>query len=283
MGETVTSYRYSSGILGLVVVVMTTHALAQAPGSNFKDCPECPEMVVIPTGNFMMGSAIPKKDPFSNTNPVDPPGDEQPQHGVTIARPFAMGKFEVTQEQWFAVMGNNPSDNKGRSLPVESISWNDAQVFVQRLGAKTGKSYRLPTEAEWEYAARAGSTTLYSFGDDAGQLGQYAWYGRNSGGKTHPVGEKQANKFGLFDMHGNVSELIQDCYDSGGYVGAPTDGRAVEGNFPCARVTRGGSWGGITASGKSGTPDILRSAARDRTDRAFGVDSTGLRVVRTLQ
>src|SRR5262245_39037614 len=123
-------------------------AFAQSPGSTFKDCPDCPEMVVIPAGSFLMGSKV---DPFSD---AQPPGNEQPQHEVKV-KSFALGKYEVTQEQWFALMGDNPSYNKGRPLPVENVSWDDIQVFLGKLNAKTGKRYRLPTEAEWEYAARA--------------------------------------------------------------------------------------------------------------------------------
>jgi formylglycine-generating enzyme required for sulfatase activity len=168
----------------------------------FKDCPECPEMVVIPAGSFMMGSP---SDPEATGNP-----SEKPQHGVQI-KSFAMGKYEVTQGQWYAVMGNFPIGKKGSMLPVESVSWDDAQRFIAKLNKKTGWEYRLPSEAEWEYAARAQSTTEWSFGDEPYKLGNYAWYNENSRAKTHEVGQKLPNAFGLFDMHGNVWEWTQDC------------------------------------------------------------------------
>jgi len=160
-------------------------------GQTIKDCPDCPEMVVLPAGSFEMGTPPdPRPDPFSNAAPKTiGAADEKPQRRVQIA-PFAIGKYEVTQEQWYAVMGANPSRNKGRTLPVEQVSWEDVQVFIQKLNQKTGQQYRLPSEAEWEYAARAGSQTEYSFGDDEKELGRYAWYRANSGGQTHPVGEK---------------------------------------------------------------------------------------------
>ena len=150
---------------------------------------------MIPAGSFLMGS---KADPFAGSPPS---ADETPQHAVSI-KAFSLGKFEVTQEQWFALTGNLPSNFRGRTLPVEQVSWDDAQAFVKKLSEKTGKQYRLPSEAEWEYAARAGSQTAYSFGDDARELGRYAWFGENSGQTTHPVGEKQPNAFGCFSPTG---------------------------------------------------------------------------------
>jgi formylglycine-generating enzyme required for sulfatase activity len=203
-------------------------------GATFKDCDECPEMIAIPAGTFNMGS---KADPFANQ--VDPP-DELPQHTVSI-REFSVGKYEVTQEQWFAVMGTNPSKLKGRNLPVEQVSWEEAQSFVKKLSERTGKKYRLPTEAEWEYAARAGTQTRYHFGDDVEQLGQYAWHTGNAINATHPVGEKLPNAFGLHDVHGNVWEWVEDCWHDS-YKGAPTDGSAWS-EKECSRwVMRGGSF-----------------------------------------
>src|SRR6185295_12837821 len=128
-------------------------------------------------------------------------------HKVRITRQFEIGKYEVTQEQWQAVMGDNPSNFKGANLPVEKVSWNDAQDFLLKLNARDGYTYRLPTEAEWEYACRAGS-----MGDFAGELDDVAWYDKNSGSKTHPVGQKRPNVWGLYDMHGNVSEWCSDWY-----------------------------------------------------------------------
>ena len=146
---------------------------------------------------------------------------------VRIDQDFYLGKYQVTQQQWEAVMGNNPSNFKGGSLPVETVSWDDAQIFIQKLNQLSGKkNYRLPTEGEWEYACRAGSTSDYYFGDNESQLGEYAWYDGNSGATTHPVGQKKPNEWGLYDMAGNVWEWTDSWYDSS----------------HSSRVIRGGSW-----------------------------------------
>jgi formylglycine-generating enzyme required for sulfatase activity len=252
--------------------VSSTQSLA--PGAVFKDCNECPEMVVIPAESFLMGSPpdlLP--DPFSDDKPVKIGNDdEKPQHQVQITS-FAIGKYEVTQEQYHALMGVNPSRFKGRTLPVEQVSWDDAQEFINKLSAKTGKNYRLPSEAEWEYAARAGSTTEFSFGNDPKQLAEYAWFGQNSGDKTHPVGLKKPNSFGLYDMHGNVWEWTQDCWNKN-YYGAPTDGSAWTKGDCSLRVVRGGS--------QSYAPPYLRSVRRSfawsTTTNRFGFG--GFRIVR---
>ena len=218
------------------------------------------EFVLIPAGEFIMGTNCPNDDPFTEANEFENCGwkDEHPAHRVVIKEPFYMGKYEVTQEEWYNVMGNNPSEFKSEKVgmnsrrhPVENISWNDAQEFVKRLNAQSsGVVFRLPSEAEWEYAARAGTSTEYSFGDDAARLGDYAWYYDNSyvwySGNynyiTHPVGEKLPNPFGLFDMHGNVWEWLADPWHEN-YNGAPTDGSAwgTLGDEK-AKVLRGGSW-----------------------------------------
>jgi formylglycine-generating enzyme required for sulfatase activity len=203
------------------------------------------EFVLIPAGSFMMGSA-------DNDSEAD--DDEKPQHKVSISKSFYLGKFEVTQSQWEAVMGSNPSEFKGRSNPVANVSWDDAQEFIKRLNANERHSrYRLPTEAEWEYAARAGSTSAYSFGDDTRQLVGYAWYLNNSKWKTWPVGQMQPNARGLYDMHGNVWEWVQDWYDDEYYSRSPgTDPKGPSsGSY---RVYRGGGWGDSTRN--------CRSAAR---------------------
>ena len=245
-----------------------------APGTIIKDCPECPEMVVLPGGNFLLGSPTdPEADPFSNEEPkaIGLPS-EKPQHRVQI-QSFAIGKYEVTQEQWYAVMGNNPSENKGRTLPVEKVSWDDTQQFIAKLNQKTGQKYRLPSEAEWEYAARAGTTTEWSHGNDESKLGNYAWLGRNNEGKTQVVGQKLPNAFGLYDMHGNVNEWTQDCWHNN-YSGAPTDGSAwTTGCGTNDRVLRGGSWG-FSAS--------LRSAIRYRNYPDIRISYFGFRIARTL-
>jgi formylglycine-generating enzyme required for sulfatase activity len=165
------------------------------------------EFVLIQAWTFQMGS--------NNGEP-----NEKPVHMVRISRPFYLGKYEVTQAQWEAVMGNNPSQFKGDpNSPVENVSWDDVQEFIKRLKRlntrESGVKYRLPREAEWEYAAQAGTTTAYSFGNDPSQLGEYAWYGENANGETHPVGQKKPNPWGLYDMHGNVWEWVQDWYGVG--------------------------------------------------------------------
>lgn len=191
------------------------------------------DFVLIPTGEFEMGSPSDEK---SRAN------DEGPVHEVQISDSFYLGKYEVTQKQWRKIMKNNPSNFKGDDLPVETVYWNDVQEFVRKLNEWEGTDkYRLPSEAEWEYAARAGTTTRYSFGDDDAKLGDFAWYRDNSGSKTHPVGQKQPNSWGLYDMHGNVYEWVQDEWHSN-YNGAPTDGSAWEDGSVSLRVNRGGSW-----------------------------------------
>ena len=230
-----------------------------APAAIVKDCADCPEMVVIPAGNFVMGS--------------NKSSDEQPTHSVNL-RSFLMGKTEVTQEQWAAVMGNNPSTNKGRTLSVEWVSWDDVQQFIAKLNQKTGQKFRLPSEAEWEYSARAGTATEWSFGNDESKLGNYAWHNRNSRYTTQAVGQKLPNAFGLFDMHGNMWEWTQDCWHET-YAGAPTDGSAwtigCSGNY---RVLRGGS--------SYDFPAILRSAFRGRNIPANRDNYFGFRLARDL-
>jgi formylglycine-generating enzyme required for sulfatase activity len=182
------------------------------------------EFVLIPAGEFLMGRS---------------------RRQVTITQPFYLGKYPVTQAQWTAVMGRNPSSHTSwfkdtSNQPVEQVSWDDVQEFIRKLNEREGGSkYRLPTAAEWEYAARAGSTTAYSFGDDPEQLDEYAWYISNSGSKTHSVGQKKPNAWGLYDMHGNVWEWVQDWH--GKYPSEPmTDPQGpASGSY---RVYRGGSW-----------------------------------------
>jgi len=175
------------------------------------------EMILIPAGEFIMGSPESDKEAIAS---------EKPQHRVRITKPFYLGKFLVTQEQWAAVMGNNPSSFKGPKNPVETVTWNDCQKFLEKLNAKIGTQrgkFVLPTEAQWEYACRAGSTTGYCFGDNESGLGEYAWYQLNSGDNMHPVGEKKPNAWGLYDMHGNAWEWCQDWHDGGYYAESPTD------------------------------------------------------------
>jgi formylglycine-generating enzyme required for sulfatase activity len=170
-------------------------------------------------------------------------------------------------------MGTRPSQFKGRALPVEQVSWSDAQAFVQKLSEKTGKNYRLPSEAEWEYAARAGSQTNYYFGDNDNDLGRFAWFSGNSGKTTHAVGEKVPNAFGLHDMHGNVWEWTADCWNDS-YNGAPSDGSAWTRGSCGLRVLRGGSWNNY--------PQNTRSANRGRIDSSIRYNNYGFRLARML-
>jgi len=193
------------------------------------------EFVKIPAGEFMMGS------------PSDEEGREDyegPVHKVMIEESYYLGKFEVTQEQWREVMGNNPSYFTGDDRPVEKVSWDDVQEFIEKLNEMEGTNkYRLPSEAEWEYACRAGTTTRYSFGDDISRLKDYAWYDEDvNSGSTHPVGQKKPNPWGLYDMHGNVWEWVQDKHHDNNYDGAPSDGSAWEDGSSIGRVKRGGGW-----------------------------------------
>jgi formylglycine-generating enzyme required for sulfatase activity len=203
-------------------------------------------------------------------------GDESPRRRVTISKPFELGKYEVTQEQWQAVMGRNPQGRKCPRCPAEGISWNDAQKFIAKLNeSDAGHTYRLPSEAEWEYAARAGVTTDYVKSYD-----ELAWYAGNSGVivkqevlniKAHPVGTKKPNAWGLYDMSGNVAEWCQDWYQSNYYELSP----AIDPPGPArgrVRVYRGGSYGSF--------PDTLRAAYRAGGNPDTKGYQTGLRLVR---
>lgn len=188
------------------------------------------DFVLIEAGSFIMGSEDSLAYP-----------DEQPVHEVTLTSPFYLGKTEVTQAQWNAIMGNNPSQFVGDSLPVDNIGPPDIRMFLDRLNtaADCDACYRLPTEAEWEYAARAGSREPFSFGNHADSLSAYAWFAGNAEYKTHPVAQKKPNAWGLYDMHGNLYEWVQDAY--GPYSPEPiTDptGPPDGGSY----VLRGGSW-----------------------------------------
>jgi len=227
------------------------------------------KLVLIPNGTFQMGSPPSEEDRSS---------DER-QHEVTISKDYYLGVTEVTQEQYEKVMGKNPSEFqggkiKGNSLnhPVELVSWEDAVEFCRKLSElpeekAAGRVYRLPTEAEWEYACRAGSKTVFHFGDDPGSLGDYAWFEENANSQTHPVGQKKPNPWGLYDMHGNVWEWCSDWY--GDYPkGAVTDpGGPNEGS---RRVFRGGSWDYLAAH--------CRSALRGGFLPSIRFSSIGFRV-----
>jgi len=237
------------------------------PGDRFQECASCPEMVVIPAGEFMMGS-----DDFENEKPV---------HRVTIDKPLAIGRFSVTFDEWDTCVmrhgcPDNPRANYGRGRqPVINVNWTEAQQYVTWLSKLTGKTYRLLSEAEWEFAARGNTTTRFAFGDDDAAAGDYGWFERNSGQKAHPVGEKKPNTFGLYDMHGNVWQWVEDCYHRT-YQDAPADGSAWTADCEEDRVIRGGSW----YSGQ----DSLRSANRFRSSPENHSNYLGLgfRVGRTL-
>jgi formylglycine-generating enzyme required for sulfatase activity len=228
--------------------------------SRYKDPVTGMEFIFIRGDCFQMGSN-------------DGDSDERPVHKVCV-RHFFMGKYEVTQGQWKRVMGNNPSRFKkcGDDCPVEQVSWKDAQKFIRKLNQMEGTDkYRLPSEAEWEYACRAGSTTRFSFGDNESSLSEYAWYSNNSGQRTHPVGQKRPNAWGLYDMHGNVWEWCQDWFGNYPYgdVNNPIGPSSGSG-----RVLRGGSWG----YGVKG----LRSAFRLRVAPDGSEYDLGFRVVRAF-
>jgi formylglycine-generating enzyme required for sulfatase activity len=248
------------------------------PGREFDDCSKagwCPKMVVVPAkpDGFMMGSN-------------DGDSDEKPVHRVTIAAPFAVGKFEVTWDEWEACVAGGGCDNgpvkaaggdqgwgKG-SRPAINVSWNDAKAYVKWLSKKTGEAYRLLSEAEWEYAARAATTTQYSTGDTITKTqAQFSEGNWGSAGKTVEVGQFPANQFGLYDVHGNVWEWVEDCYHDS-YKGAPADGSAVTTGSCGHRVLRGGSWDYY--------PSSLRSAYRGRNAPDLRSSSLGFRVARSL-
>ncbi|WP_418869601.1 SUMF1/EgtB/PvdO family nonheme iron enzyme [Segatella hominis] len=188
------------------------------------------EMVKVEAGTFMMGATPEMKDPFD---------EEKPVHQVTLTHDYYVGKYEVTQVLWQAVMGNNPSWFKGDNLPVEKVSWNDCQEFISKLNSLTGRNFRLPTEAEWEYAARGGKKSRGYQHSGSSTISDVAWYGGNSGSKTHPVGTKQANELGIYDMTGNVIEWCQDWYGAYSGFSQRNPAGAVSGSD---RVSRGGCW-----------------------------------------
>jgi formylglycine-generating enzyme required for sulfatase activity len=211
---------------------------------------ETMKLVLIPAGKFLMGSPETEKDRH----------ESETQHEVTISKPFYMGQYEVTQAQWEALMGPKPPNFEGGNRPVQCVSWQESQEFCKKLSAKAGCTVRLPTEAEWEYACRAGTKTQYYFGDDASQLGQYAWYKDNSGEQTHDVGGKLPNPWGLYDMHGNLCEWCQDW--SADYPAGPqTDPKG-----PSYGIERPGGGGTIRVlRGGSGDEDASRCRAAGRS------------------
>jgi formylglycine-generating enzyme required for sulfatase activity len=249
---------------------------ALEPGDVFRECAkDCPEMIVVAAGEFLMGSPATEKGRFR---------DEDPQRRVMIARRFAVSKFDVTFADWDACVSVGGCPQEGRAKdegwgrdtrPVINVSWDDAQQYVAWLSKMTRKPYRLLTEAEWEYAARAGSTTAYYWGDEIGKQNANCngcgseWDNR----QTSAVGSFKPNAFGLYDMAGNVFQWVEDCYH-GNYDGAPLDGSVWIAGDCRDRVARGGSW--------FHTPGILRSASRDQSATDSRFDNLGFRVARTL-
>ncbi|AUB80399.1 formylglycine-generating enzyme family protein [Candidatus Thiodictyon syntrophicum] len=237
---------------GLILLVLVTYHYM--PDTISAQPTPTPTMVPIPAGRFSMGCQEGEQGCEAN---------EKPAHWVQVAA-FELGKYEVTFDEWDACAADGgctqkPGDEgwgRGRR-PVINVSWDDAQHYVTWLSRKTAKPYRLPSEAEWKYAARAGTQTPWSFGDDEKATGDYAWFGGNAGDKTHPVGEKRANPWGLYDMHGNVYEWVQDNLHKD-YQGAPMDGRPWVDTTGVRRVLRGGCWAGEAL--------LLRSAYRNRHD-----------------
>ena len=255
---------------------------APQPGDTFSDALRAggqgPAMVVIPAGSFRMG-CVSGQECYDREKPV---------HTVTISQPFAVSKYEITFENYDRFTYPNKVDDRGwgrARRPVINVSWNDAKEYVAWLSSQTGQTYRLLTEAEWEYAARAGTSTKYHFGNSESQLCRYAnFYDTTAGDDDAPcsdgvgkqtavVGRYAANAFGLHDMHGNVWEWVEDCWNDS-YSGAPSDGSAwLRGNCE-RRVVRGGSWYYF--------PRTLRSAIRDWNTSGLRNNIVGFRVARTL-
>ena len=213
------------------------------------------EMLLIPAGKFLMGSPATEKGRYTN----------ETQHEVTLTKPFYMGKNEVTQEQWQALMGNNPSRNKGAKLPVTNVSWNECQDFIKKLNASAKGGYRLPYEAEWEFACRAGTTTAYSYGDNLTKSDANI-----DGDSIKAVGGYKPNAFGLYDVHGNVWEWCEDWYDD--YpAGAVTDPKGL--GTGTSRVLRGGSF--------FFNESLARSSSRGSFSPTIRNGSNGFRLART--
>ena len=294
--------------LGQTVLTTPAATSGRVPGTVFRDCPDCPEMVVVPAGNFTMGSSTSEKSwAASHGGSLESVADEAPQHVVSL-RSFALDKYDVTRAEYAAFVREtkysagdgcyvssmpksnkradgswqNPGFNQTDRDPVVCVSWQDALAYVSWLNGKARRPgstsgdgpYRLPSESEWEYAARAGTTTKFWWSDDDARADDHAWFKENSGRHTHPVGSKPANAFGLYDMVGNVWQWTEDCY-ADTYANAPTDGRASEAGKSCLRVDRGSSW--LYPSW------LLRSATRERNPADYRDIIMGFRVDKTLK
>lgn len=269
-GPLLEAYRWRATMQPTVLSPDQEAKHAGEPGSEFAECARgCPVMVVVRAGSFRMGSP----------NDIGEPR-EHPQREVAVARAFAVSKFEVSFEEWDACAafgdcsGAISAGGWGRGRqPVINVTWQDAQKYVGWLSRMTGKRYRLLSEAEWEYAARAGTTTHFSFGNDDAFLGDYAWFSENADGQPHPAGTRRANPWGLYDMHGNVAEWVEDCpHDL--YRGAPSNSSPWVVGRCGRRVIRGGSW--------LYTAKVLRAASRDWLEMDESKDFVGIRVAREL-
>ena len=218
------------------------------------------DFVKIPAGEVPMGSDEGTGD-----------GDEAPIHLIRFRHSVYAARFETTQAQWVRVMGSNPSHFVGEKLPVDNVSWNQARAFAEKLSALTHHTLRLPSEAEWEYAARAGTATIWSFGSDVKLLSQYAWFTETSHGTTHPVGSLKPNPWGLYDMYGNVGEWCSDWYMKHAYpAGAVNDPPIVPQANDRAPVWRGGAWGDNS--------DFVRSSSRNCSGPDDHGPGTGVRL-----
>jgi formylglycine-generating enzyme required for sulfatase activity len=269
----VLAWKFEPELLGELYRLRHTYILtvdeerALAPAKKFRECDDCPTMIVLPASVFTMGSDLTHRK------------DEVPTHDVTIAR-FAVSQTELTFDQWDACArlggcraGISAGDWQRGDRPVIYVTWQDAKQYVRWLSGITGKEYRLLSESEWEYAAGAKEQTFFFFGNDDAQLIRYGWYEENAENKTHPVGGKEPNPFGLADMYGNVSEWVEDCYHDT-YRGAPLNGEPWLSGDCSHRVVRGGDWQSRAAS--------LRTTSRDWFYHDQARDTTGIRVARTL-
>lgn len=236
------------------------------------------EFVWIPGGAFKMGTSDSDAELLRSLKTWSPSfAAEQPVHEVEISKPFLVSRFEITQKQWQSTLPENPSAFKGENLPVDSVNWSALTKFIEKLQSLTGGTYRLPTEAEWEYCARAGGEGLFGCGKDKKPLTtdilpDYAWLAGNSENKTHPVGEKAPNAWGLYDFHGNVLEWCQDWFDPEFYSTSPKADPIEQGPGHTERVVRGGNWGVESVHARSG----YRSGSLPETKSQY----IGLRLVR---
>jgi formylglycine-generating enzyme required for sulfatase activity len=286
------------------VALAQLSAAAARPAATFRDCDGCPEMVLITGGTFLMGSSA-AEQAWAVSHGATPRSvaDESPQHNVSV-RSFAMGRFDITRGEFAAFVRETgftaddgcahgarprPAWTKDRGVtwqspgfaqtdrdPVVCVTWHDAVAYVAWLNKRVrgaGASYRLPTEAEWEYAARGGTTTMFWWGDDDAGAADRAWFAANAGGVTHAVGAKPANPFGLYDIVGNAWQWTADCY-APDYSSAPVDGSAAGGAGTCLRVDRGGSYYYPTW--------LLRSAPRERNPADYRDVMIGFRVARSI-